>query len=360
MHGTTGSIEGVIMVWKTIGMWMVAAASACSVSALAQAPYKIVTASERGTYIQIGRDIAKFVAPAAGIDLTVLPSAGSAENVRRLRYEPGVKFAMVQSDVYQAFLDQDKGGNAEAGALIRPLRVIMPLYNEEIYFIVRANSDLEFVHDIKGAKINIGPLLSGTAMSATTLYRQMFDSPIAENNASYLSNEEALIKLTGDKSIDVVVVVAGQPAKLLVDMKPEARALIKLLKFDANRPESQAALKTYFPAVVRAASYPNLLPQDIPGIAVKAFLVTYDYGLGTTVNQLRKFARSLCQNFAVLQTSGHPKWREVDLTLPPLGRGWTYYPPMASEIRKCSVQQQRVVVPAKACSQEERILGLCK
>jgi TRAP transporter TAXI family solute receptor len=348
------------MAWTVIGASLVVAASVLGVAAHAQVPYTIVTASERGTYIQIGRDIGKFVAPAAGVELTAVPSAGSAENVRRLRYEPGVKFALVQSDVYQAFLDLDKGGNAEAGALIRPLRVIMPLYNEEIYFIARANSDLQFVHEIKGAKINVGPLLSGTAMSATTLYRQMFDTPIAENNASFLSNEEALIKLTGDKSIDVVVVVAGQPAKLLADMKPEARSLVKLLKFDASKPESQAALKTYFPAVVRATSYPNLLAEDVPAIAVKAFLVTYDYALGSTVSHLRKVARSLCQNFPTLQASGHPKWREVDLTLPPLGRGWRYYPPMESEIRKCFVEQQRVAVPVRTCTQEERILGFCK
>src|SRR5438309_232517 len=129
-------------------------------------PYKIVTASERGTYIQIGRDLAKFVAPAANIELEVLPSAGSAENVQRLRLESGVKFALVQSDVYQAFLDLAAAGNAEAGEMIRPLRVIMPLYNEEIYFIVRSNSPLNFVHEIKNAKINVGPLRSGTAMSA--------------------------------------------------------------------------------------------------------------------------------------------------------------------------------------------------
>mgnify|MGYP003519349668 FL=1 len=348
------------MVWTVIGASLVVAASVVGVAAHAQVPYTTVTASERGTYIQIGRDIGKFVAPAAGVELTAVPSAGSAENVRRLRYEPGVKFALVQSDVYQAFLDLDKGGNAEAGALIRPLRVIMPLYNEEIYFIARANSDLQFVHEIKGARINVGPLLSGTAMSATTLYRQMFDAAIAENNASFLSNEEALIKLTGDKSIDVVVVVAGQPAKLLADMKPEARSLVKLLKFDASKPESQAALKTYFPAVVRATSYPNLLAEDVPAVAVKAFLVTYDYALGSTVSHMRKLARSLCQNFPTLQASGHPKWREVDLTLPPLGRGWRYYPPMESEIRKCFVEQQRAAVPAKTCTQEERILGFCK
>jgi TRAP-type uncharacterized transport system substrate-binding protein len=92
--------------------------------------YKIVTASERGTYIVLGRDLATLVAPRAGIELEALPSAGSAENVRRLRYEPGVKLALVQSDVYQAFLDQAAGGNADAARMIRPLRVIMPLYNE--------------------------------------------------------------------------------------------------------------------------------------------------------------------------------------------------------------------------------------
>ena len=42
------------------------------------------------------------------------PPAGSAENVQRLRYEPGVKLALVQSDVYQAFLDQAAAGNAQA------------------------------------------------------------------------------------------------------------------------------------------------------------------------------------------------------------------------------------------------------
>jgi len=344
---------------KTIALWVLVGLFVCSASALAQVPYKIVTASERGTYIQIGHDIAKFVAPAAGIDLDVLPSAGSAENVQRLRHEPGVKFAMVQSDVYQAFLDQDKNGNAEAGVLIRPLRVIMPLYNEEIYFIARADSELEYIHQVKSAKINVGPLLSGTAMSATTLYRQMFGTAIPDAEASYLPNEEALIKLTGDKSVDVVVVVAGQPAKLLADMTPAARQLIKLLKFDASKPESQAALKTYFPVTVRAASYPKLLTEDVPGLAVKAYLVTYDYALGATVSQLRKFARSLCQNFPTLQASGHPKWREVDLTLPALGRGWLYYPPMARELQSCAATQ-RLATPAKVCNQQERILGLCK
>jgi len=330
-------------------------------SALAAAELKIVTASARGTYIQIGRDIASTVAPSADIELEVLPSAGSAENVRRLRYEPGVKFAIVQSDVFQAFLDQAAGGNAEANKMIRPLRVIMPLYNEEIYFIARADSNLNYIHEIKGARINVGELGSGTALTTTTLYRLMFNQPIAEANATFLSNEDALVKLISGNSLDVVAVIAGQPAKLLVDMKPEARQLIKLLKFDPNQPSSKSALETYFPATVRASSYPNLLSEDLPGLAVKAFLVTYDYNLKQTKDNLTRFARSLCQNFSALQENGHPKWREVQLALPELGRGWLYYPPTAAELRSCiAAKMKPKPPPARTCSQQERVLGLCE
>lgn len=334
------------------------------IPALAAVEYKIVTASERGTYIKIGNDLAQFVMPAANIKLNVLPSAGSAENVRRLRYEPGVKLALVQSDVYQAFLDIAAGGNVEARDMIRPLRVVMPLYNEEIYFIVRADSELNYIHEIQNAKINAGDSGSGTALTSSTLYRLMFGGAMPQAGTSYLPNEEALRKLVTDKTIDVVAVVAGQPAKLLVDMKPESRKLIKLLKFEPNHSTSAAVLKTYFVASVRAQNYPNLLTADIPGLAVKAFLVTYDFQLKDTENNLRNMMRSLCQNFSTLQESGHPKWREVEMALPDLGRGWFYYPATTREIRACIAGKATLGTPvkskpAKDCSQQERILGLC-
>jgi TRAP transporter TAXI family solute receptor len=322
--------------------------------------YKIVTASERGTYIVLGRDLATYVADDAGIELESLPSAGSSENVFRLRYEAGVKLALVQSDVFQAFLDQAAAGNKEAGTIIRPLRLIMPLYNEEIYFVVRADSTLNYIHEIKDARINAGPNGSGTALTTLTLFQAMFHGPLPKAKTTFLSNEDGLVKLTGDKSVDVVVIVGGQPMKLLADMKPEAKQLITLLKFDANDPASKEALKTYFPATVRASSYPNLLGENLPGIAVRAFLVTYDYNLPQTVQYLTRFAKSLCQNFPMLQEKGHPKWKDVELALPDVGEGWKYYAPTSKQIRACvagsSKQQPRF---SGSCSQVETVLGLC-
>lgn len=336
-------------------------------SAHAAVDYKIVTASERGTYIQIGNDLARFVAPDADIALQVLPSKGSADNVNRLRYDTGVKFAIVQSDVYQAFVDYASEGNADAGRLIRPLRVIMPLYNEEIYFIVRADSPLQHVHEIQGKRINVGPIGSGTAMSATTIYRLMYNESLGEANTRYFSNEDALVKLATDRSVDVVAIVAGQPARLLAEMKPEARELVRLLKVDPAHPATRAALRTYVGATIRSASYPNWLEQDVPGLAVKAFLVTYDYSYKPTMEHLANFARALCRNFAVLQTEGHPKWRDVELAMPPLGAGWSYYRPTEHVLRGCLAPPPPTPAvtpsaPARTggCGQTERVLGLCR
>ena len=330
----------------------------CS-AAQAAAAYKIVTADTRGTYHAIAGDLAKFVAPGAEIQLEPVPTSGSAENIKLLRFEPGVKLAIVQADVYQAFVDRAAKANPEASRIIRPLRVILPLYNTEIHYVARADSKLNYLHDIKDAKINGGLVGSGAAFITHTLYRMMFASAIPEPNASYLPNAEALVKLITDKSVDVAVVAAGQPAPIIANMKPEAQKYIKLLKFDPAHPTSKQPLAIYSPATVRAGSYPNILREDFTTISVGAFLVTYDYNMQFTVEHLTRFARSLCRNFSVLQEKGHPKWREVQLALPALNDGWTYYGPTAREIRSCIAAQKPAPARAKACVPEEKILGLC-
>ena len=343
--------------------WIAAALCAAlvnTVPALAGIPYKIVTANTTGTYYAIGEDLAKMVAPQAGIDLEPVATSGSAENMKLLRFEPGVKLAIVQADVYQAFVDRGAAKNAEAARIIHPLRVILPLYNTEIHYIARADSELNYLHDLKGARINGGVLGSGAAFITHMIYRMMFNGPMAEASASYLSNNEALVKLITDKSVDVVVVAAGQPAPIITNMKPEAQKYIKFLKFDPDHPSAKQVLKVYSPATVRAASYPNLIKEDFTTISVGAFLVTYDYNLPGTVANLTRFARELCRSFPKLQEKGHPKWKEVSLDLPALNDGWTYYGPTTKELRACRAAQRVVRKPAQPCSAEEKILGFCK
>lgn len=333
----------------------------------AAVPMRIVTASERETYFEIGRDLSRLIAAPAGIEMDALSSKGSADNVRRLRSEPGVRLALVQSDVYRAFREQVRAGDADAAALLKPLRALMPLYDEEVYVVVRADSPMKSFDDLRDKRINIGPLGGGTALTATTLYRTLFDAAPAERNISHLTHEQALLQLVSGDTLDAVVIVSGQPARLFSEMKPQARDFIKLLPLNRTSPTAAAVKTVYGDASIRAASYSHWLAQDVPTVAVKSILVTYDYQSPATRDQLTSFARSLCANADRLRKEGHPKWSEVRVGQPPLAAGWSYYSATTQILSRCDASADTVAVPApapragatEACTGNRALLGLC-
>lgn len=336
----------------TVVLMLLCMSSAASAAQM----YNIVTGPENGTYVRIGSDLSKYIADSADIDLQVLPSNGSVDNIRRLRDEKGTKLSLIQSDVYQAFKDQATGGNAEASRIVEPLRVIAPLYEEEVYFIVRADSTLDSVHDIQDKKINIGPLGSGAAMTSTTLYRLMFGTSIPERNVTTLSHEEALVRLAKEKDLDVVIVIGGQPSTILTGMEPGVEKFFKLLKLDDSNPATKRATAVYKKTAIKAAAYPGWLTTDLPCFSVTTLLVTYDYNMKSTKDALVRFAKSLCDNFPALQKEGHPKWRQVSLQLPTLSKGWSYYAPTEQQLGKCRTAKPK---HSRPCALQEKVMGLC-
>ena len=149
------------------------------------------------------------------------------------------------------------------------------------------------------------------------------------------------MKLVTDRTVDVVAIVAGQPANVLANMRPEARQYVKLLKLDREHAASKVALQAYLPATVHAASYPTLLEKDLPALAVTVYLVTLDFRDDATESRLIRFARALCHGMGSLRAKGHPKWQEVELRLTPLGGGLDYYQPTTSELSVCKVPAGR-------------------
>jgi hypothetical protein len=311
----------------------------------------IVAGSERSTSGQMVRDIAKHVAKPADIELDVRHSAGSGDALVRLREGGGQQFAVLQADVAAAYLGAAARGNIEAGQLLAPVRVIAPLHEEDIHFIVRSDSPMNFVHEIANARINLGPLRGDTALTVATLYRLLFDAAIPETQTSFHSHQDALVKLT-EQAVDVVALVASRPARLLADMKPEARRFVKLLKFDPTQPGAGAILNVYSARTIALATYPNLLAEDLPALAVKVYLVSH----GRNDALQMRFASAWCRNLPRLRAEGHPAGRELELALPPLISGWHYARAFERELRAC-IDGKRA--SAESCSQEDRALGLC-
>lgn len=314
-----------------------------------------MTGPEREIQPQIGRDIVKFVARPAGIGLDVVVTTGPAESLQHMQIASGASLALLQSDTAYAYADAAARGISDAGRLLVPVRVIASLYEEDIYFITRSDSAFNVLQDIRDARINIGPLKSGAALSATSIYRLLFGVPIPDHKVSFYGHEEALVKLITDLTVDVVVFVAAQPAKLLANMKPEARRFIKVLKFDASQAGSEAILQIYGASTVRAASYPNLLSEDIPSIATRVYLVAYGQRRDEDAN-LARFSRAWCKYIPRMQAEGHSKWREIEPALSDLKPGWNYAKPVVQELTRCTGK----VPPAVVCSQQERVLGLCE
>jgi TRAP transporter TAXI family solute receptor len=330
---------------KTLIHLSVALCGALCIPALGQ-PYSIATGPERGTYISIGEDLSKYVAAPAGLAIEAQPSKGSTENVQRLRQDRNVLLGLVQSDVYQAFLDEAAEGNAAAAEMVSPLRVVMPLYSEEIYFVVRADSDMHRIEDIRDKRISVGSRGSGTALSATTVYRMVFGSGIAERNAFFYGNTEGLRQLVDDRSIDVAVIVAGQPASIFSSMTADARKYIRLLRLEPDSPARRATAGTYSPSVIRAASYPAWLDADVPTLSMRALLVARYAPRGRERETLTRFAGALCENFERLRSHGHPKWQEVAFDLPALGTGWRYHPATSPVLDRCRLRTKPASTPS--------------
>lgn len=342
-----------------LGAVLLAVAGA-GVSAAPAAEYRIVTGGPTGTYFSFGQNLATLVAPAANISLEVLNSAGSVQNVRDMRYREKVKFALVQSDVYQAYIRLAQQGDKEAQDLIAPLRVVLPLYMEEMHVVVPADSPLKYIDELRGKKIFMGPDGSGSALSLTTLYGLMFDGERPSRVDAVADYKQALNSLLDrDGKIDAVVFVAGQPISQLTVDAELGRKHYRLLALRQDQPALKKALEVYYPTEISQQSY-GWLTANVPTLSVKAYLITYDYPQEFNRQAIGSFARSLCENHGRLVSQGHPKWKQVGWsperpTLEPLKAGWQYYSVTQSILSSCRGGKPA----APACTPERSLLKLC-
>jgi TRAP-type uncharacterized transport system substrate-binding protein len=321
---------------------------------------RLLTGPQDGTQYRVGSELARRLAMATGMPVPVTATAGPGEALQRMRDEARpdrLDLAVVQADVGQLYLQAAQGGNREAAAWLAPLRVVAPLYGEELHFIVRSDSPYESLQDMREAYINVGPTAGGTAMSVATLYRLLFGEAPAPEKLTRLGHEEALAKMLTDRSIDVVAVLADQPAPLLANMKPEARRYIRLLKFDRTHPAAAAVSKVYGTSALRAASYPRLLDRDVPALAVRLYLVVHGQPVDSAAERLQHIAGAYCTEVARLRSVGHAKWRDVPKGLPALAPGWHYAEAGTPELARCLGLVDNEI--PDLCLPAEQALGLC-
>jgi uncharacterized protein len=341
----------------------------------------IVTGGKTGTYFQIGNNLKEIVSPA----LEVRDSKGSWANVEDMSQAEGVSLAIVQSDVYAAFVylrdspEVPAATRRQYGKLLANLRVFMPLYREEIHFLVKKDSPLEFIHQIRGRRIWMDAEKSGTYLTALNIYSKMFNErPIVVEpfiNPTVTGDDEgtktrrsALMVLSDPDfyasfpKIDVLVLVGGQPLKLLEANVPPN---LKLLKFDPAHGTSARVLEHYRRADIQKTSYPflNIVDAALPSLAVDSYLITANFANEDRNRFITTFADQFCQRFHDLQSKGHPKWKALSWKpgspLPRLAAGWQYSTRVRDRLSQCQTQASAGVIPG-VCKPQDRFAGLCR
>lgn len=196
---------------------------------------------------------------------------------------------------------------ARRSASAPPLRVLAPLYAEEVVFIVRADSPLKFIHDLRGRRVNIGSAREGSSQTVREIYRQMFGTAMTE--PSQLGKDEALAELVGFRSIDAMVLVEAQPSAWLASLHPTTARGLRLLRLDRKQPEDRRVLQEFQTSVLRAG--PGLKKgEGMPTLATMSYLGVSGQD-DADAKQLADMVRALCRELPRLRAGGHPKWREL-------------------------------------------------
>ena len=351
---------------------------AAAVSASAET---IVTGGKTGTYYQIGNNLKDIVAPT----LEVRESKGSWANVEDLSQTKGVGLAIVQSDVYAAFVYLRDNPQVpvetrrQYAHLLANLRVFMPLYRGETHFLGRKDSRHKYIHQIRGARLWMDAEKSGTYLTALNIYSKMFNerpqivapflNPAVTGDDEGTKTRRSALMVLSDPDyykdfpqMDVIVLVGGQPLKLLATNIPDN---LKLLKFDPNHPMSARLLQEYRGAEIQKASYPllNIADASQSTLSVDSYLITANF-----IDQDRKLfvsalADRFCEKFDELQAKGHPKWKALTWKpgspLPALSAGWAYSPRVKERLSRCEAQVA-ALPPPSACKPQDRFAGLCR
>ncbi|MCP5134953.1 MAG: hypothetical protein H6976_15515, partial [Gammaproteobacteria bacterium] len=131
----------------------------------------LMTGRESGTYYQLGRDLRKL-AGRHQIDLSVIPSAGSLENIFKVYEYPSLQLGLSQFDslslvALEATISDD-GDAEELNKLVNSLQLVLPLYYEEVHVLAKA-PEIKQLTDLNDKSIAVGDAVSGTYGTATIL-----------------------------------------------------------------------------------------------------------------------------------------------------------------------------------------------
>jgi TRAP transporter TAXI family solute receptor len=271
-----------------------------------------MTGREAGAYYQLGRDL-KTLARQHQIDLSVIPSAGSLENIFKVYEYPSLQLGFSQFDslslvALEASVGDDEDAD-ELSKVVNSLQLVLPLYYEEVHVLAKA-PEIKQLTDLNEKSVAIGDPISGTYGTATILLDLFQITPAEQLEMDAVTALDALQR----GEIDALIYVVGAPAKLFAGPLAVGDALhLVPIEVPADLAKNELFQTFYRPATLPDATY-IWQKQAVATLAVGTVLFTSNHARNEgSCQAIGRFAKMVYDNLEELGRTGHPKWKSVSI-----------------------------------------------
>jgi TRAP transporter TAXI family solute receptor len=227
-----------------------------------QESFVISTGNPTGVYAEYGARLAEVIGQRSDVDVEVLASGGSVENLRNLA-DGRADLAFSAAD---AAADAAEGrGSFDEGL---PVRALARVYDDFVHLVVPESSPVRTIGDLRGRTIAIGAPDSGTALIAGRLF-QAAGIDIAGLDTRALSLDASIEALRGG-AVDALFWSGGLRTPALTEL--EQAYPIRLVPLD----QLVDRVRTEFGSGYRHGSVPAGvygLPDEVPTLALPNMLV---------------------------------------------------------------------------------------
>ncbi len=263
----------------------------------------LMTGREASVDYKMGKDLQGLLHP-HGIDLNVIPSLGSLENIVKVYEFPSIQLGIVQLDTltFPALhaLVRQFGITSELQNIVSNMQLVLPLYNEAVHLL--APLSIKNINELNGKRVAVGRSSGSTYGTALNMLRMFHLKP---EKIRALDAPSAL-QLLQAKQLDALFLVAALPDSGLSHIVSEAA--FHLLPIDLKQAQDKQVLQHLYEEIEISQRDYAWQKSTVASVAVRNVLVTADTG---RCEEVGKLAALLYENLSELQKNGHEKWRDV-------------------------------------------------
>ena len=241
-------------------------------AALAEEPsfkgaYLMGTGSATGNYYNFGNAVCTVVNNVTGANITVNATGGSTENARLLGAGEN-EFAMIQSDVFSY---AHNGVELFNGNPVTNFKAVTACYPEMVQIVVRKDSGISSVADMRNKRICVGAVGSGYEVAARQIlgaYGMTYDD-INETFADQATAKNGV----QDGTFDGMFLCSGYPNGNVTELSLSGK--IEVVTIDQEHLDILTEKYPFYSVFTTETDEYNL-GHEITSVAVKCMLVCVD------------------------------------------------------------------------------------